>query len=255
TQNAGAGRMRRGGQLKERIGYLAWVVGVAQFFVVHGIVESAWARPAYSWARNNISDLGNVHCGLRTWPESRYICSPDHGLMNGSFIALGVLLVVGFVLTGGAGGIGGGVPWLGGRVAALARMLLVSGGVGFVLIGLAPTDVHKGLHVVGAALIMGTGNAGLVLAGFGLADRVPRPLRRAAGLLGVVALLAFGLFLSGHYLGLGMGGMERVAAYPLLFWVAALGLWGVVLRAGRTRAAVAEVRAGGDPVGPGSAGG
>ncbi|QEV06590.1 DUF998 domain-containing protein [Streptomyces prasinus] len=247
--------MRRGGQLKERIGYLAWVVGVAQFFVVHGIVESAWARPAYSWARNNISDLGNVHCGLRTWPESRYICSPDHGLMNGSFIALGVLLVVGFVLTGGAGGIGGGVPWLGGRVAALARMLLVSGGVGFVLIGLAPTDVHKGLHVVGAALIMGTGNAGLVLAGFGLADRVPRPLRRAAGLLGVVALLAFGLFLSGHYLGLGMGGMERVAAYPLLFWVAALGLWGVVLRAGRTRAAVAEVRAGGDPVGPGSAGG
>ncbi|MFJ2760913.1 DUF998 domain-containing protein [Streptomyces prasinus] len=241
--------------MKERIGYLAWVVGVAQFFVVHGIVESAWARPAYSWARNNISDLGNVHCGLRTWPESRYICSPDHGLMNGSFIALGVLLVVGFVLTGGAGGIGGGVPWLGGRVAALARMLLVSGGVGFVLIGLAPTDVHKGLHVVGAALIMGTGNAGLVLAGFGLADRVPRPLRRAAGLLGVVALLAFGLFLSGHYLGLGMGGMERVAAYPLLFWVAALGLWGVVLRAGRTRAAVAEVRAGGDPVGPGSAGG
>ncbi|MFC1232146.1 MULTISPECIES: hypothetical protein [Streptomyces] len=262
--------------MKERIGYLAWVVGVAQFFVVHGIVESAWARPAYSWARNNISDLGNVHCGLRTWPESRYICSPDHGLMNGSFIALGVLLVVGFVLTGGTGGtgriggvdgfsgaggpggiggIGGGVPWLGGRVAALARMLLVSGGVGFVLIGLAPTDVHKGLHVVGAALIMGTGNAGLVLAGFGLADRVPRPLRRAAGLLGVVALLAFGLFLSGHYLGLGMGGMERVAAYPLLFWVAALGLWGVVLRAGRTRAAVAEVRAGGDPVGPGTAGG
>ncbi|MEV0300182.1 DUF998 domain-containing protein [Streptomyces prasinus] len=247
--------------MKERIGCLAWVVGVAQFFVVHGIVESAWARPAYSWARNNISDLGNVHCGLRTWPESRYICSPEHGLMNGSFIALGVLLVVGFVLTGGAdgfggvGGIGGGVPWLGGRVAALARMLLISGGVGFVLIGLAPTDVHKGLHVVGAALIMGTGNAGLVLAGFGLADRVPRPLRRAPGLLGVVALLAFGLFLSGHYLGLGMGGMERVAAYPLLFWVAALGLWGVVLRAGRTRAAVAEVRAGGDRVGPGSAGG
>ncbi|WP_157869299.1 DUF998 domain-containing protein, partial [Streptomyces hirsutus] len=95
-----------GGPLKERIGYVAWVVGVAQFFVVQGIVESAWVRPAYSWARNNISDLGNVHCGLRTWPESRYICSPEHGLMNGSFIALGVLLVVGFVLTGGAGGVG-----------------------------------------------------------------------------------------------------------------------------------------------------
>ncbi|MFD5661965.1 DUF998 domain-containing protein [Streptomyces hirsutus] len=268
--------------MKERIGYVAWIVGVAQFFVVQGIVESAWVRPAYSWARNNISDLGNVHCGLRTWPESRYICSPEHGLMNGSFIALGVLLVVGFVLTGGAGevdgaggvgraggagevdgaggvggagGAGGGVLWRGGRVAVSAWMLLVSGGAGFVLIGLAPTDVHKGLHVVGAALIMGSGNVGLVLAGFGLADRVPRPLRRVTGLLGVVALLAFGLFLSGHYLGLGMGGMERVAAYPFLFWAAALGVRGCALRAGRTRTAVAEARAGRARAGAGPSGG
>ncbi|WP_406354120.1 DUF998 domain-containing protein [Streptomyces sp. NBC_01635] len=241
--------------MKERIGYVAWIVGVAQFFAVQGIVESAWARPAYSWARNNISDLGNVHCGLRTWPESRYICSPEHGLMNGSFIVLGVLLVVGFVLTGGAGGAGGGVLWHGGRVAVSARMLLVSGGAGFVLIGLAPTDVHKGLHVVGAALIMGSGNVGLVLAGFGLADRVPRPLRRVTGLLGVVALLAFGLFLSGHYLGLGMGGMERVAAYPFLFWAAALGVRGCALRAGRTRAAVPEAGAGRARAGTGPSGG
>ncbi|MFI8307447.1 hypothetical protein ACIF80_29250 [Streptomyces sp. NPDC085927] len=258
--------------MKERIGYAAWIVGVAQFFVVHGIVESAWARPAYSWARNNISDLGNVHCGLRTWPESRYICSPEHGLMNGSFVALGVLLVVGFVLTGragragaaggaggadgagGAGGAGGGVPWRGGRVAVSAWVLLASGGAGFVLIGLAPTDVHKGLHVVGAALIMGTANFGLVLAGFGPADRVPGPLRRVTGLLGVVALLAFGLFLSGHYLGLGMGGMERVAAYPFLFWVAVLGVRGLALRAGRTRAAVSEVRAGRPRAGAGPSG-
>ncbi|MGW1900728.1 DUF998 domain-containing protein [Streptomyces hirsutus] len=244
--------------MKERIGYVAWVVGVAQFFVVQGIVESAWVRPAYSWARNNISDLGNVHCGLRTWPEPRYICSPEHGLMNGSFIALGVLLVVGFVLTGGAGGVGGaggGVLWRGGRVAVSAWMLLVSGGAGFLLIGLAPTDVHKGLHVVGAALIMGSGNVGLVLAGFGLADRVPRPLRRVTGLLGVVALLAFGLFLSGHYLGLGMGGMERVAAYPFLFWAAALGVRGCALRAGRTRAAVPEAGAGRARAGAGPSGG
>ncbi|SDC02486.1 DUF998 domain-containing protein [Streptomyces prasinopilosus] len=244
--------------MRERIGYAAWIAGVAQFFVVHGIVESVWTRPTYSWARNNISDLGNVHCGLRTWPESRYICSPGHGLMNGSFIVLGVLLVVGLVLTGRTGGDGGargGVLWRGGRVAALSRTLLAGGGAGFVLIGLAPTDVHTGLHVVGAALLMGAGNAGLVLAGSGLADRVPRPLRRAAGLLGTAALLAFGLFLSGHYLGLGMGGMERVAAYPLLCWVAALGLWGVALRAGRARAPVAEGRAGGDRVGPGPAGG
>ncbi|WP_329203316.1 MULTISPECIES: hypothetical protein [unclassified Streptomyces] len=32
---------------------------MVQFFIIHRITESAWARP-YSWARNNISDLGNV---------------------------------------------------------------------------------------------------------------------------------------------------------------------------------------------------
>lgn len=45
--------------MRVRIGYSAWIVGVVQFFIIHRITESAWARP-YSWARNNISDLGNV---------------------------------------------------------------------------------------------------------------------------------------------------------------------------------------------------
>ncbi|WP_407703881.1 DUF998 domain-containing protein [Streptomyces smaragdinus] len=81
-----------------------------QFFVVHWIAESAWGRP-YSWARNNISDLGNAHCAQQLDPEPRYICSPEHGLMNGSFVALGVLFVVGAALTGG-------VLWRGGRAAS-----------------------------------------------------------------------------------------------------------------------------------------
>lgn len=99
-----------------RIGYLARIVGVAQFFVVHGIAGSAWAGP-YSWARNNIGDLGNAHCALQPEPEPRYICSPERGLMNGSFVTLGILLVVGVALTGGA-------LWRTGRTAAMARLLL-----------------------------------------------------------------------------------------------------------------------------------
>ena len=36
---------------------------------------------------------------------------------------------------------------------------------------------------------------------------------------GVIGLLATGLFVSGHYVGIGVGGVERVAAYPLSLWL------------------------------------
>ncbi|WP_051803967.1 MULTISPECIES: DUF998 domain-containing protein [unclassified Streptomyces] len=222
--------------MRVRIGYSAWIVGVVQFLVIHVIAESAWARP-YSWARNNISDLGNVHCALQPEPEPRYICSPDHDLMNASFITLGALLVVGAVLTGGA-------LWRRGPAAAVARLLLAGAGVGFVLAGLAPADVNEDQHVLGAFLIMATGNIGVALAGLALADHVPAPLRWGTSLLGVTAVSAFGLFLSHHYLGLGMGGMERVAAFPLLFWACAAGVRGLVPRTGRTQEAVPAERLG-----------
>ncbi|MEV4943383.1 DUF998 domain-containing protein [Streptomyces zaomyceticus] len=220
--------------MRVRIGYMAWIVGVAQFFVVHGIAESAWARP-YSWARNNISDLDNAHCALQPEPEPRYVCSPEHGLMNGSFVTLGVLLVVGVALTGGA-------LWRTGRTAAMARLLLTGAGVGFVAVGLAPADVNENQHVLGALLVMAAGNLGLVLAGSGLREQTPIPLRWATGLLGVTAIAALGLFLSHHYLGLGMGGMERVAVFPLLFWVLAVGGHGVTRRPGRTHEAIPAAR-------------
>ncbi|MFF7969694.1 DUF998 domain-containing protein [Streptomyces sp. NPDC007905] len=212
--------------MKTRIGYAAWVAGVAQFFVAHVIVESAWARP-YSWARNNISDLGNAHCAMQSEPEPRYICSPEHGLMNASFITLGVLLAIGVFFTGAA--------WRRGATALVVRGLLVCAGVGFVLAGLAPADVHENQHVLGALLIMVMGNIGLGLAGVGLADDVRGPLRWATSLLGVTAIMAFGLFLFHRYLGLGMGGMERVAAFPLLAWALAAGVRGLFHKAARTQ--------------------
>ncbi|MFF9438900.1 DUF998 domain-containing protein [Streptomyces sp. NPDC014735] len=220
--------------MRVRIGYSAWIVGVVQFFVIHGIAESAWARP-YSWARNNISDLGNAHCALQSDPEPRYICSPEHGLMNVSFVVLGVLLVVGAALTGG-------VLWRRSRAAVVTRLLVASAGMGFVLAGLAPADVNENQHVLGALFIMAAGNIGLVVAGFGLAEQVPAPLRWGTSLLGVTAITAFGLFLSHHYLGLGMGGMERVAAFPLLFWALAVSVRGLIRRAGRMREAVPAER-------------
>ncbi|GLX19794.1 DUF998 domain-containing protein [Streptomyces lavendulae] len=208
--------------MRARIGYAAWAVGVVQFFVVHRIAESAWTVP-YSWAGNNISDLGNALCAPQPDPEPRYVCSPEHGLMNLSFITLGILLLAGVALTGGSGAL-----WRRGPAGVAARLLLAAGGVGFVLVGLAPADVDENQHVLGALLIMALGNTGLVLAGSaGLSDRLPAPLRRGTALLGLTALTALGLFLSHHYGGLGMGGMERAAAFPLLLWALATALHGL----------------------------
>lgn len=218
--------------MKTRIGYSAWIAGVAQFFVIHWIVESAWARP-YSWARNNISDLGNAHCAMQQEPEPRYVCSPEHDLMNISFIGLGTLLVLGAVLTG--------PMWCRGATAAIARFLLAGAGLGFALAGLAPADVHENQHVLGALLIMGTGNIGLLLAGVGLSSHVPGPLRWATSLLGITAITALGLFVSHRYLGLGMGGMERVAAFPLLVWTLAVGTRGLFHQATRRHDAGSSV--------------
>lgn len=210
-------RPERGEQLKDRIGYLAWIVGAAQFFVIHGIVESAWAKP-YSWARNNISDLGNVHCAMQAEPEPRYVCSPAHEMMNASFVVLGILLVVGAVL---------GHTWSRGITGTVSRLLIASAGAGFVLVGLAPADVDENQHFIGALLVMGVGNLGLLVAGFALARWIRGPLRRLTSPLGITAIAAFALFLSHHYLGLGMGGMERVAAFPLLVWTLLIATHGL----------------------------
>jgi hypothetical membrane protein len=205
----------------DRFGHAAWAVGVAQFFVVHAIVESAWPRP-YSWAAHNISDLGNVTCGPLGAPQARYVCSPEHALMNGSFVALGVLFLAGVVLTGGL--------WRRGPAGAAARVALAAAATGFALAGLAPADVDERLHVLGALLAMGVGNTALFLSGAGLHDRAPRRWRLAAAALATIGAAACVLLLLRRHLGLGMGGMERVAAYPLLLWAFAVGLAGLLGR-------------------------
>ncbi len=96
-------------------------------------------------------------------------------------------------------------------------------------------DVDENQHVPGAPLIMGTGDIGLLSAGFGLAAGVPRFPRRAAVLSGAVALTALGLFRFHHCLGLGMGGMERVAAFPLPLWTFSVGVLGLLRPLGPAR--------------------
>ena len=119
-----------------KVGAVAWTVATVQFFLLMLVVQLAWETP-YSWADNNISDLGNVTCGSF---GGRTLCSPLHDLMNISFILGGVLLIGGTLLTYSA--------WPRSAVSYLTRLLLIATGAGWAVGWNAspPTEPRSGLR-------------------------------------------------------------------------------------------------------------
>ncbi|MET8085303.1 DUF998 domain-containing protein [Micromonospora sp. NPDC005237] len=198
-----------------RVGALCWVIAAPVFLVASLVAGLRWREPAYSWASHNISDLGNVHCGIWDTTRPRYVCSPWHPLMNAATLATAVLLAAGLLLT-----------WrlLGrGAVVRSAQTLLLLAAGGYALAARYPADVDENLHVLGAFVIMGLGNVGLLLAGFAPHTTVLgrwRPLTLAAGL---TALAGTVLFFAQQGFGIGVGGMERVAVLPFPVWACCLG--------------------------------
>lgn len=200
-----------------RAGAVAWLAAALLFAVANVVAGLAWSTP-YSLVHNNVSDLGNVHCrntGASN-PPVRYICSPLHGFFNVSAIVVAVLVIVGVLLTGRLWGRG---------VASLAgRVLLVFAAVGYVLAGLWPSDVNLNLHVLGALLLFGAGDLGLIAAGLVSRHSPLGRLRAATLLIAITAMAATWMHFSRHYLGLGMGGTERIAVFALEAWLVVASL-------------------------------
>ncbi|MFI5914019.1 DUF998 domain-containing protein [Dactylosporangium sp. NPDC051541] len=193
--------------LSVRSGAACWLLAAVIFLVAQLVVQAAWAEP-YSWADHNISDLGNVTCG--PWGDDpRYVCSPRHAWMNAALMVSGLLLTAGVPLLRRY--------W---RTRA-APALLLAAALGWTLVGFVPADVRLGWHLLGAVLIFFAGNTGLLLVG---RTGWPASLRRLAVVAGALGLAAAALHLSGTYLGLGLGGTERVAAFAVPLWMAAAGL-------------------------------
>jgi hypothetical membrane protein len=197
-----------------RRGAIVWMLAI-QFFITQAIVQAAWTTP-FSLTANYISDLGNPTCAPYPAGSNMYVCSPWHALMNASFIALGLIILVGAALIHRA--------FPPGRVRAVGFALLGLAGLGPILVGLFPENVNITPHTIGAAAHFVSGNLGIVVLGIAIAaSRRRMPLALCSIILGAVGLLATALFITGHYLGLGIGGMERVAAYPLPLWLIVAG--------------------------------
>ncbi|MEU4424371.1 DUF998 domain-containing protein [Actinoplanes sp. NPDC024001] len=197
------------------IGALCWAAAAPLFLAANVIVGLAWDDPAFSWATNNISDLGNVTCGVWDTTRPRYVCSPWHDAMNVAFVLTSVLLIAGLVLTWRMWGPGRGVRW--------ARWLLLGGSAGLGLAGAFPADSNENLHVLGALLVFLGANAGLLAAGTARKGTLPGRMRPVTLTLGALGLAGSVLFIAQQGLGLGVGGMERVAVFPLPVWACYAG--------------------------------
>ena len=70
-------------------------------------------------------------------------------------------------------------------------------------------------------------NAGAVLLGVALLRerRAPRPVGLLSLGFGLIGLAGLAGLAAGHDFGLGVGGVERVAAYPFPLWIAGMGAW------------------------------
>ncbi|MEV4694614.1 DUF998 domain-containing protein [Micromonospora echinospora] len=202
--------------MRNRLAGACWLLATASFLVANVIVGLAWEQPGFSWAEHNISDLGNVTCGVWDTSRPRPVCSPWHPAMNAVFVGAGLLLALGALLAHAA--------LRPGRAAAVAVASTVTAGCGYVLAGVYPADVDENLHVLGALLVFALGNAAMLAAAFARRSPLLRELRAVSALLGLLGLAGTVLFLSRVDAGIGVGGMERVAVFPLFAWVTAAGL-------------------------------
>ncbi len=187
-------------------GPIAYVLSL-QYFLVQAVVASAWNWQPYSWHLNAISDLGAVGCGPF---DGRFVCSPLHGLMNTSLVLLGLSMAVGSVLL---------YQQL--RSSRVGFSLMAVAGIGAMLVGFFPEDTIFWAHITGADLAFLLGNIALIVFGFTLC--MPRWFKWYSIASGVVALVALYLFLSHNRFFLGLGGMERVVAYPQTIWLIVFG--------------------------------
>jgi hypothetical membrane protein len=201
-------------------GAMVWIVNTLQYGVAQIVVAAAWHTP-YSWTRNYISDLGNTQCApFAVHGTPTYVCSPLHTLMNASFVLSGVLTVLGTLLLWRV--------WPARRITTIALALWLVAGVLKMVVGLAPENTVAGLHLLGAANLPVLSVAIVLL---GIAFLRLRPgfgtlsiVIGSVGLVGAILSTAAQTAGSALDLGLGNGGMERVAGYPGNVWMVIVGI-------------------------------
>jgi hypothetical membrane protein len=157
-----------------------------------GIILSEALYPGYQ-VTQVISDLG---------------VGPSAWLFNSTIFIFGLSLVISAYLLLNIG------------TNRYFTVLLGLAGLGAVLVGLIPET--QGLpHVIAAGMVFLCGGF-CAISGYYV---FRGPFSLLSPLFGVISLLAAILFASHLFLGLGMGGMERMITYPLTIWSLGAGAY------------------------------
>jgi hypothetical membrane protein len=178
---------------------------VAGAVILLGIITAEALYPAaYTTGGNEISDLGG------TEPPEALVLQPSATIFDLTMVVGGLLLL------GAAAGLQVG---LGRRAVALT---VASVGIGALGVGVFPGSTG-GIHALFAMLtFIGGGIAAIVTS-----RATEPPFRYLAVILGAIALATLGSYVllgDGSPLApLGIGGVERWVAYPIVIWVTAFG--------------------------------
>lgn len=168
---------------------IIFFVSIAQFILAMLLAEMLY--PGYSVSNNYISDLGVG--------STAYI-------FNTSIIILGLLLIVAAILSR--------------KMSMAFAVLMILSGIGAMGVGLFPENTGS-LHTYSSLLVFLMGS----LAPIPLFIKIKNVLSLTWVILGIFGFISLILYATGHYLGLGHGGMERFIVYPNLLWGMAFGGW------------------------------
>lgn len=173
--------------LKMKTAGILLFVGAAQFFLLMLVAVATY--PGYSVSGNYISDLGVGSTAF---------------IFDGSIIALGILTLVSAL-------------FLKDRSKAILITILLAG-IGAIGVGVF-TENSGSYHFFASLIVFLFAS----LASYAVLARERKAITVVFAVLGSIALVALVLYGMDTYLGLGKGGMERMIAYPNLFWIMGYG--------------------------------
>lgn len=182
-------------------GTLLFTAGVLAFM---GIITAETFYPEYSTAQNTISDLG------ASLPPNSIIIEPSATIFNTSMIVSGLLIIASAYCIHRAF-----------RKRVVSSLICLFG-IGVSGVGIFDGS-HGDVHAIFALLSFLAGGLSAVAS-----SRIQGvPLNYFSALLGGISLLDLILYYimmdSSPFAVLGIGGLERWIAYPILLWVTGFG--------------------------------
>jgi hypothetical membrane protein len=179
-----------------RVAYSNGKVAGVLFFIaatqfILGLVVAEALYPGYSISRNYISDLG---------------VGPSAMIFNASVFLLGSLMIIGAYFLQRAFNI------------KILTVLLTLSAVGSMGVGIF-TENSEPMHSIASLTVFLLGGLATIYS----YKLTKPPFSLINVLLGAMSLVASVLFAMNLFLGLGVGGMERMIVYPILIWTIGFG--------------------------------